>query len=137
MTTRYDSANLPERIKLLLPKDDPIRKTKAGRTLDEVIEDNQVKSERNLHDQISAYLRIKDIWFCHSRMDKRTTTAVGTPDYLMSVRSVPIALEAKVGYNKLSDEQIAVQKAMEKDGWRYFVVRNLEAVKIVLTEFGA
>jgi hypothetical protein len=42
----------------------------------------EVKSERDLQDLIAEYLRMKSIVAIRSRMDKKMTVPVGTPDFL-------------------------------------------------------
>ena len=40
--------------------------------------------ESELHDQIAAYCRSRKWYFVHSRMDRRTTTAKGVPDFIIA-----------------------------------------------------
>lgn len=83
------------------------------------------KNERQLQEMIANYLRLHDIWFCRSRMDRRTTTAVGTADFLLAYHGMPVALEAKMPGAKQTPEQVTTMEAMRHNGWCYYVVHSL------------
>ena len=59
---------------------------KGTMTKDEALAKAALKSERDLQDLISEYLRMKNIVAVRSRMDKKTTVPVGTPDFVFAVR---------------------------------------------------
>lgn len=113
---------------------------KAGMTSDEALTKAIARSERDLQGQIANWLNLKGIWFSQSRMDKKTTTRVGTPDFLLCFTEMvgtvefrrPTALEVKFGTGSLSIEQEQTKRRMEANGWRYHVVRSLvEVTEIV------
>ncbi len=65
-----------------------------------------VPLESDLHKSIEAELRRKRWFFCHSRMDKRTTTQLGMPDFIVAAPDGKTYwIEAKRKGNKLSKEQ--------------------------------
>lgn len=43
-----------------------------------------VAREADLHEQISKYCRVQGWLAIHSRMDKRQTSAIGTPDFIIA-----------------------------------------------------
>ena len=95
----------------------------------------EVKVERELHKLIVNELLRRGIFFIHSRMDKRSTSARGTPDFCLVVHGVPIAIECKTETGQLSKEQELVRAQMEANGWHYYVVRSFEAFKGPLLHF--
>ncbi len=59
-----------------------------------------VESESDLHDQIIAYCKGKGWYYVRSRMDRKTTQAVGCPDFIIAAdagRSFWIECKAKNG----------------------------------------
>lgn len=85
------------------------------------------KAERELHDQIEQWLRMKGVrCIVHSRMDKKTTQKKGVPDFLFVMRGNAFAIEVKVGNNQLTKEQEAWLVDAAVDGWICRVVRSLD-----------
>lgn len=125
---------LPDHILSKMPKD-ARPEGAAGMTRPEIAEAQEIKSERELQNQIASYLSVRDIFFGRQRMDKRSNMTLGWPDFAMAYKGVPIALECKVGTGKQSEEQAKAQVRMEANGWRYFEVRSLAEVKIILDVF--
>jgi len=85
-----------------------------------------------LQNQIANWLRLRSIFFIRSRMDKKTTTAKGTPDFAFcmmdsSLKAVAVALEVKT-QSKMTVEQKRVREQMESNGWHYHVVGSLQEV---------
>lgn len=110
---------------------------KAGVTSEEAERKRLARSERELQDQIANYLHYKGIFFVRSRMDKKTTTRKGTPDFIFAARqhvgssdsfviAFPTAIEVKVGNNTLTREQEEVRHQMLRNGWRYHVVTTFD-----------
>lgn len=93
----------------------PERQEKAG-----------IAQERDLHKLIWNELLRREIFAIHSRMDKRTTNAVGTPDFCMAINGRPVAMEVKLPGNTLSDDQEKVRSRMIRNGWLYFVVFSFD-----------
>lgn len=85
------------------------------------------KAERELHDQIEQWLRMKGVrCIVHSRMDKKTTQKKGVPDFLFVMKGNAFAIEVKVGNNQLTKEQEAWLVDAAVDGWICRVVRSLD-----------
>ena len=87
-----------------------------------------VKSEKILQIQIEQYLGHKGITAIRSRMDRKTSNQVGTPDFMFAVEGRACAYEAKLPHHKLSTEQEEMRRKLEADGWHYVVVRHLDDV---------
>lgn len=51
--------------------------------LDGKPEAGEVPKERDLHDDIEAFCRSEGWYYIHSRMDQKTTVAVGAPDFVI------------------------------------------------------
>ena len=85
------------------------------------------QSESEIQEAISAYLRGfgRDCQFVRSRMDKPTTYALGTPDFVGVLRGVPFALEVKRPGCKETREQAGQIMAWQLAGARVAVVRSL------------
>lgn len=123
-------SSIPENILRRMSVKD--RKELGVQTAEEAQATFIARNERELQNQISQFLRMKGIWFYNARMDRATTAAKGVPDYLLAWGYQPVAMEVKFGNGKLSTEQMATHNAMLKNGWRVYIVRSVEDVKIIL-----
>lgn len=108
------------------------RKELGIMTHDEVVEKNEAQSERDLQNQIADYLRQRDIVPFNQRMDRKSNMVEGAPDFLCCYHAIPLAFECKVGSNKQTPEQNNMELAMTRNGWRYYIIRNLAEVRAVL-----
>lgn len=138
---------LPESVLKCMSKADRTPMGKAGMTKPEVQAKVERVSERVVHGQINGWLTTQNIFAIHSRMDRKTTTQTGVPDFLFCLciereafggfryTPRPIALEVKVNGNTLSEDQEKVRDKMIANGWEYYTVYSLaEVVKIVKGE---
>lgn len=132
---------LPENILRRMKPEDRASLGKSGMLAREAQDKFAANCEKQVHKQIENWLRLRGIFFIHSRTDKKTTNAVGTPDFVFAWnwerspfidRTTPVAVEVKVNGNKLSDAQKAVRKQMIEDGWNYNVVDSLPQMLAVL-----
>ena len=102
----------------------------------------EIKLERELQDQIANLLSLKGIVAIRSRMDRKTSNQVGTPDFLFSVehglRSVPCAWECKLPGKKLSPEQqkMAVEMLAPPNAWVYKVITSVDEALMELKRLG-
>lgn len=120
--------------------------------MEEIVKETEVKNERQLHREIGNLLRLKGVFFVESRMDRKTTTQVGVPDFLFSVlvwiedkltqTTIEIpqaqAWELKVNGRPLDPEQ---QKAFETmsakpNGWSCRVIRSVDQALEELRKIG-
>jgi hypothetical protein len=84
-------------------------------------------SERDLHDAILNTCRARGFYPVHSRMDKPTTTALGTPDLIIALpNGKTLWIECKVGKAKLTPEQNARLAFLHHLGHEAHVVRSPE-----------
>jgi hypothetical protein len=130
----WDSKTLPDKILRLVSPADRKALGKRGLTLCEVFERAKIKSERDLQNLIESYFRLHNVVAIRSRMDKKTTTPTGTPDFMLALKGQAIALEVKLPGEELSEEQKKMKEAMmaTPNGWRWITVTDLEAVRQLL-----
>lgn len=136
------TTTLPDSFLRRMSKEDRAQLGRGGMTQDEALAKFEARNERQLQEQIANYLRLNGIFFIRSRMDKKSTTQCGTPDFCFCVprilecppyvRPTPTAIEVKYGKGALSDEQIEVHAQMITNGWHVHVVHTFdEAVKAI------
>lgn len=128
---------IPEHILSKMNPEDRAPMGKAGLTQAELDVRTNARNEKELQAQVENLLRLRDIFFVRSRMDRPTTTRRGTADFVLAYRSVPVALECKVGANVQTEEQKRVEFQMRANGWFYIIVRHIDDVIAVLKMFDA
>ncbi len=129
--SEYNSNCLPSHILKLMSKDQRPKGT-AGLLPEEIDAKNEKKTEREIQNQIADYLRLHEITFYNSRMDRKATIGRGLPDFAYAYHGIPIAIEVKTKDGKTSDEQNKCHEKMRENGWKVYVVRSLSEVKIIL-----
>ena len=98
-----DPKNLPENIrKCMEPR---VRKELKTPTLMEAFAKEDRKNELAMHKEFEQWLRLNEIPFVHSRTDKKSTTAVGIPDFVILDRGIGIAVELKGPGGDLTEAQ--------------------------------
>lgn len=91
----------------------------------------ELKTERKLQEQIVGFLERNNTVVIRSRMDRKTSTNVGTPDLLFAVRMRPVAFEVKLPGRKPTKEQHDMMLRMTGNGWACFIIHSYdEAVDI-------
>jgi len=82
-------------------------------------------TEAELHDQVEAYCRLRGWYFIHSRMDQRTTVAVGCPDFaIFTDYGRTLFLELKRPGGKATPKQLATIAHLRKLGHMAAIVDN-------------
>lgn len=82
--------------------------------------------EHETHEAIIKFLRDKRFPFVHSRMDLPSTTALGTPDFIIALpRGITLWLEVKTSTGKLSSQQFAFLHWLQSKGHHALVVRSM------------
>ncbi len=126
----------------------------AGMLPEQIESKADAKSEKILQEQVANWLRQRNVWFCRSRMDRKTSNGKGTPDFLTTWTisrkfsiglnewwtenlRLPVAIECKSGRNGLTAEQIQVRAEMEFNGWKYLLCRSLPELICFLNELGS
>jgi hypothetical protein len=133
----YPSKVLPEKILRLLSPADRRSLGVAGLTADEALQAARIKSERDLQNLMESYFNLRGVVAIRARMDKKTTTKRGTPDFLLALRGHAIALEAKLPGEELEPDQVKMKAAMTADpnGWEWVTADSLDAVKSLLQRY--
>lgn len=81
--------------------------------------------ESELHEKVAAECTRLGWYFVHSRMDRKTTNALGVPDFLIWPYGYQaFAVECKSGTKKLTKEQMGVRAYFLKLKQPHFVVRS-------------
>ena len=89
--------------------------------------------ESDLHDKVEDFCRERGWYYIHSRLDRRTTVAVGTPDWLVAKPNGQcVWLELKRRNGKATPAQQAAIAHLRKLGHRAEVVDNWEDAKRML-----
>jgi len=86
-----------------------------------------VEREKDLHGFIADYCRSQGWYFVHSRMDKRQTAGIGTPDFVIATRKGDYYIEVKRKGGKPTREQMAVGIMLQHLGRNYALVDSLAA----------
>jgi hypothetical protein len=96
-----------------------------------------LSTERELHSKFSSYCLLHGILFEHENPSKRSTARSGWPDYrLFGPGGHFMAIEFKVGSNRLTGPQEAIKVELEKRGFRYVVAYSLvEAIRAAQQHF--
>src|SRR5262245_48130732 len=82
--------------------------------------------EKQLHEEILEVCRTRGYFTVHSRMDKPTTTALGTPDFVVALPDgKTLWVEGKTGVNKLTPSQQQRMAMLRRLGHNTAVVRSL------------
>jgi hypothetical protein len=129
---RYSSKAIPQHVLKLMPKEQRNPLGKAGLTTEEVDAKTAVKLEKQLHEQCLALLMIRGVFCVHSRMDRKATTPVGTPDLCFAVDGIPCAVDLKRPGEHPTPDQVKVMQQMMDNGWRVRVLTSLEGFKSFL-----
>ena len=127
---------------------DPAERKKLKlKTAAEAITTAEIKSERDLQKQIISLLRLKGIEPIVSRMDRKTSNNVGTPDLLFAITgdlrgwewgAEACAWEIKLPGKVLEPHQEAFAKRMisNPNGWSFSVIRSVDQALKELNDMG-
>lgn len=126
---------IPAHILRLMPKEDREPLGKAGWTPEECNTKADAKLEREIQNKIAGLLSIRDIEFGRQRMDKKSTMVEGWPDFVFAIAGTPIAFEVKTATGKQTEEQKKVQARMERNGWKYYLVRSVKEAKEIVDHY--
>lgn len=126
------STVLHQNILRLMRPEDRARLGTAGLTAEEAEAACVARNESDLQVLIKTMLNRYGIYVVRSRMDKRTTTAKGTPDLLFNLPGVgAIAWEVKMPGKHPTPEQYEAMEQMRANGWQVAVIRSYdEALKL-------
>lgn len=86
-----------------------------------------VEIESKLHEQIIAECRRRGWYYVHSRMDRRTTTALGVVDFIVAADGGrTFWIEAKARNKKPTREQAGAISWLTMLGHKAIIVHNLD-----------
>lgn len=134
--TDLDGRFIPPNIAALMNKDD---RKEFG--LESEPEDAKSGEKQNAHDKASekvlqglcdSALSLRSIEGLH--LSYKAREKKGWPDLVFAINGQAIAVELKVGKNKLSEDQERVRAALVANGWHYYVVRTYDEFVAVLTK---
>ena len=94
-----------------------------------------VERESKLHDDIEQFCRNKG-WYCHhARMDKKTTSAIGEPDFIIGAYGGrTLWIECKGRGGKPTLQQLAAIAQLKHNGHIAAIVYSFEEFLAVLPE---
>jgi hypothetical protein len=122
---------VPEHFLKLMSAEDRKPLGKAGFTSAEVREICTKKAEKEMHEVFTQWLNLNNIYHVHSRMDKKSTIAKGTPDFTIVYGGKGFFIEFKTPQNTLSDEQKVHMKKIMASGTQYFLCYDAkEAIEV-------
>lgn len=135
---------IPQHIARLMSPEDRQVFGKGAMTAEDALARAELKSERDLQRQIVGLLRLKGIEPIVSRMDRKTSNNVGTPDILFAVvlkpwnTRVAVAWECKFAKGALSleQQQMAVRMSTPPNGWVVKTIRSVDEAILELQDMG-
>lgn len=116
---------LPDHVLRLMDKKDR-PKGPCGQLRSEITAAQEVKSEKQLQNQLEDWLRLKGVVVIRQRMDRKSNTVCGLPDLCFVFCGIPFALEAKIKGKSATKEQAEMMQRMTLNGWKCAVVHDLK-----------
>lgn len=87
------------------------------------------KREKDIHAEIMEWCASQGYYFVHSRTDKRTTTAVGLPDFIIATFEDVWFIEVKRKGSKPTIEQLAHGTFLKKLNKKHAIVYSLKELQ--------
>ena len=112
---------VPDHILKLMSPEDRAPMGKLGYTAEETLALYNHKHEKQMHEDFIQWLNLNEIYYIHSRMDKKSTIAKGAPDFTIIHQGIGFFIEFKTPQNTLSEEQKAHAKKIMASGTDYFI----------------
>lgn len=91
-----------------------------------------IANESDLHNEIIELCRSKGWYYVHSRMDRKTTTALGVPDFVIATENGVAFLECKAKGGKPTPAQLATIAHLKKLNRIAAIVTNMDEVHWML-----
>ena len=121
-----------------LPPAERKRLGRAGITQAEAEATFQAGEERKLQGLISNWLHLHNIYFVRPRMDRKSTTPLGTPDFIICAPpGAFLGAEVKCTRGTLSAEQAKAGALIRASGGRFIVARCLQDVIDAIDDLNA
>jgi hypothetical protein len=129
---------LPANITRCMSEADQRAVSSSGKSAAETRAAAVAKDERELQKQLANYLRLLGLWFTQSRMDRRTSNTVGTPDFVFPYRGAAVYWEVKCPWSRaLRPEQAKAREAILKQGGEWRLITCLAEAQAHLRELDA
>lgn len=109
---------------------------KDGKLPEERQEAAEHKLEKKLQSDIKSTLDRYGYQYIQNRMDKRSTSTTGAPDFVIIIPGKIILVECKVGKRKLSKAQDDFKDAAAKNNVPVHVVRTYPEFHSLLKSYG-
>ena len=97
----------------------------------------EIKSEKQLQEQIAGFLQRNHTVVIRSRMDRKTSTNLGTPDLLFALNGRAIAFEVKLPGRKPTEEQADMMQRMSRNGWACYIITKYDQAVEIFQEISA
>lgn len=104
------------------------------KSIADIAAERESERESELQEEIEAYCRSK-MWFVvRSGMHRRTSTPLGTPDFIIYAdKGRMFTIETKSKTGKQTPEQLAVALMLEKLGFKVHIIRSFAAFLSLVT----
>lgn len=133
-----DLNSAPDHVKQCLPDQEKQALGKHGWTKEECEKAYEFETEKDLQDAVEAWINSQPTCHCsRSRMDKKTTTRPGTPDFFCSIDGLALYIECKRPGGKLSDTQEREIAHIRSRKGRVVVAQDLQTVQREVRELQA
>lgn len=128
------STPLPDRVKALMRPEDRKAMGKAGMTTEEALAKADLQAERDIQAGLAGLLAIREVTPLVMPFGKKSGCTPGWPDLTFAYLGIPCAWEVKTVKGTCQPEQIKMRVKLERDGWRYEVVRSIEQARGILNQ---
>jgi hypothetical protein len=120
-----------------MPQSERKRLGRAGMTNAEATQRQIEHNEKELQRQVYNWLLREGIYFVNPRMDRKTTTSKGTPDFIACVDGLFLGIECKADRNTLTSEQAREANHIRMSKGRFIVAFCLNDVIQAIRELRA
>jgi hypothetical protein len=125
---------IPEPMLEKMEPADRRRLGKAGLTMAERVAKEEIRAERQLHNQFSGFLNRHGFFSVHADPTRKSTIRAGWPDYSVFKAGRVLFIEFKVGLNTLSTEQQSVVDGLKAGGFPVLITGDYqEAINAVFS----
>ena len=109
-----------------MPPEERAKLGTAGMTQAECEKVFVAGQEKELQLLVAKWLRLHEHYYVRPRMDKKTTTPLGTPDFIACINGRFVAIETKTVKGSLSTHQVMRMAEVCHSKGAYLVIRSLQ-----------
>jgi hypothetical protein len=110
----YPIASLPDNFKRRMTEQTRAEIGPAAMTNAEAAAKHDIKLEKELHRIFEQWLRLHDLPYVHSAMNKKSTIRIGWPDFTILSGPLACCVEFKAPGGKLDSEQEEVHRQLRE-----------------------